>query len=129
MVSRACFGCQMSKDQSHLLHQLAIDDIDDFTAEDAFKIGFVSRVSKSSDGLMGVANDVCRRITRNSPVAVAVTKSSLNYSRDHSVDEGLSHIALQNSSALMSEDLAKSFMMAGGQPDAQFAPIPSHSRL
>ncbi|KAL7527502.1 hypothetical protein ACHAXR_001991, partial [Thalassiosira sp. AJA248-18] len=103
---------------------------DDFSAEDALKIGFVSRLSKTSGDLVNVANDICHRISRNSPVAVTVTKASLNYSRDHTVAEGLEHIALQNSSALMSEDLVKSFMMSGGSADdIQFAPMHPYSRL
>eukprot|EP00584_Thalassiosira_punctigera_P023137 CAMPEP_0172558642 /NCGR_PEP_ID=MMETSP1067-20121228/80101_1 /TAXON_ID=265564 ORGANISM="Thalassiosira punctigera, Strain Tpunct2005C2" /NCGR_SAMPLE_ID=MMETSP1067 /ASSEMBLY_ACC=CAM_ASM_000444 /LENGTH=197 /DNA_ID=CAMNT_0013348043 /DNA_START=36 /DNA_END=625 /DNA_ORIENTATION=+ len=43
---------------------------DDFNADDAFKIGFVSRVSEETNGdnnLISVANDICRRICRNSP--------------------------------------------------------------
>ena len=103
---------------------------DDFTAEDALKIGFVSRISNTDGDLVNVANDICQRISTKSPVAVAVTKASLNYSRDHTVHEGLEHIALQNSTALMSEDLVKSFMMSGaGAADIQFAPMQSHSRL
>ena len=103
---------------------------DDFTAEDALKIGFVSRISNTDGDLVNVANDICQRISTKSPVAVAVTKASLNYSRDHTVQEGLEHIALQNSTALMSEDLVKSFMMSGaGAADIQFAPMQSHSRL
>ena len=63
-------------------------------------------------------------------MAVEVTKASLNYSRDHTVAEGLEHIALQNSSALMSEDLVKSFMMSSGSAaDVQFAPMQAQSRL
>lgn len=104
---------------------------DDFGADDAFKIGFVSRVSNATNGddLMTVANDICRRISRNSPIAVAVTKGSLNYSRDHTVSDGLHHIALQNSSALMYEDLVKAFMVSGGAADVRFAPMLAQSRL
>ncbi|KAL9190160.1 hypothetical protein ACHAXT_007371 [Thalassiosira profunda] len=102
---------------------------DDFGAEDALNIGFVSRVSTTDADLVTVANDICKRISRNSPVAVAVTKASLNYSRDHSVTEGLEQVALQNSTALMSEDLVKSFMASRGSVDAEFAPMQSHSRL
>ena len=79
---------------------------------------------------MNVANDICQRISRNSPVAVTVTKASLNYSRDHTVAEGLEHTALQNSVALMSEDLVKSFMMtSGAAKDTQFDPMQPYSRL
>jgi enoyl-CoA hydratase/carnithine racemase len=90
----------------------------------------VSRVSKSNDDLVHTANEIVSKITRNSPVAVSVTKSSLNYSRDHSVTEGLQHIALQNSTALMTEDLAKAFMADKRNADGtEFAPLSSHSRL
>ena len=93
-------------------------------------MGFVSRVSRTNDNLLDTANELCERISRNSPVAVSVTKMSLNYSRDHTVSEGLDHIALQNSTSLMSEDLVKSFMMsAGASEEAKFAPLQSHSRL
>mmetsp|Transcript_8807 Transcript_8807/g.21393 ORF Transcript_8807/g.21393 Transcript_8807/m.21393 type:complete len:309 (+) Transcript_8807:219-1145(+) len=102
---------------------------DDFNAEDALKIGFVSRISRTNDDLANTANSICQRISRNSPVAATVTKASLNYSRDHTIAEGLEHVALHNSTALMSEDLVKSFLMSRGAADAQFAPLQSHSRL
>jgi len=102
---------------------------DDFDAEDACKIGFVSRVSETEEDLQKNADEICNKITQHSPVAVSVTKISLNYSRDHSVDEGLKHIALQNSSALMSEDVMKSFMMSSGAADIAFDAMRAHSRL
>ena len=103
---------------------------EDFSAKEAVNIGFISRISKTEDELIDTANDICSKICGNSPVAVAVTKSSLNYSRDHTVAEGLENIALQNSTALMSEDLMKSFMRTtGGVADVQFASLEAHSRL
>ena len=109
---------------------------DDFNAEDALNIGFVSRVCHTNDNLCNTANNICRRICRNSPaVAVHVTKASLNYSRDHTVKEGLEHIALHNSTALLSEDLVKSFMMSrgggggGGSTEVEFSPMLAHSKL
>ena len=104
---------------------------DDFNAEDALKLGFVSRVCQTNNNLHDIANGLCQRICNNSPVAVQVTKMSLNYSRDHTVKEGLEHIALHNSTALMSEDLVKSFTMSrgGGSTEVQFSPMLAHSRL
>eukprot|EP00804_Cyclotella_cryptica_P008892 CCRYP_013096-RA/>CCRYP_013096-RA protein AED:0.20 eAED:0.20 QI:0/0/0.33/1/0/0/3/139/218 len=102
----------------------------DFTPDEALRIGFVSRISKSDDDLINTANEILSKIARNSPVAVTVTKSSLNFSRDHSVAAGLQHIALQNSTALMTEDLAKAFMADKGRVDGtEFVPLSSHSRL
>ena len=104
---------------------------DDFSSEDSLKIGFVSRISNSDSQLFEEAKVVISKIIANSPVAVAVTKSSLNYSRDHTVREGLDHVALMNSSALMSDDLVKSFMMTSSRSGeaAEFAPLQPHSRL
>ena len=103
--------------------------LEDFNSRDALQIGFVSRISKTNDDLIDIANDICRTISRNSPVATSITKMSLNYSRDHTVAEGLEHVALHNSTALMSDDLIKSFMITGGTGDVNFAPLQSHSRL
>ena len=103
---------------------------EDFSADDALKIGFVSRISSSENQLIEEANKIISKIVANSPVAVSVTKASLNYSRDHTVREGLDHIATMNSSALMSEDLVKSFMISSGAGEsAEFAPLRQHSRL
>jgi len=103
---------------------------DDFTSEDALKIGFVSRISNSESQLFDEVNQIISKIIVNSPVAVTVTKSSLNYSRDHTVREGLDHVAVMNSSALMSDDLVKSFMMTSRAGEAaEFAPLQPHSRL
>ncbi len=49
-------------------------------------------------------------ISQKSPVAVSATKMSLNYSRDHSVQAGLDHIATLNSAMLQTDDLATSAM-------------------
>jgi delta(3,5)-delta(2,4)-dienoyl-CoA isomerase len=101
---------------------------DDFNADDALNIGFVSRISPTNKSLIDTANGVCQKISRNSPVAATITKASLNFSRDHTISEGLEHVALHNSTALMSEDLVKSFMVTGGAA-THFAPLRSHSHL
>lgn len=103
---------------------------EDFGCDEALKLGFVSRVSSSESDLIEEANQIISKIIQNSPVAVSVTKSSLNYSLDHTVQEGLDHVALTNSAALMSDDLVKSFMMTSGAGEAgEFAPLQPHSRL
>lgn len=102
----------------------------DFSSEDALKIGFVSRISYSSNQLFEDVNKIITKIIANSPVAVTVTKSALNYSRDHTIREGLDHVAILNSSALMSDDLVKSFIKSSEAGEvAQFAPLRPHSRL
>eukprot|EP00546_Thalassionema_frauenfeldii_P000907 CAMPEP_0178937024 /NCGR_PEP_ID=MMETSP0786-20121207/25511_1 /TAXON_ID=186022 /ORGANISM="Thalassionema frauenfeldii, Strain CCMP 1798" /LENGTH=290 /DNA_ID=CAMNT_0020615517 /DNA_START=338 /DNA_END=1210 /DNA_ORIENTATION=+ len=96
-----------------------------FDASEAHRIGFISRVA--SVNLVGDALKLCCDIAALSPVAVTSTKTSLNYSRDHTVQEGLEHIALHNSIALQSEDLIKSFTMDGEKPN--FVELLPHSKL
>ncbi len=104
---------------------------ENFGADEAARLGFVSRVSPSDSALMDTTMEICRAISNNSPVAVQGTKLSLNYSRDHTVKEGLEHIALHNSAALMSNDLLDSFMTAssGNGSPAEFLPMLPHSKL
>ena len=102
----------------------------DFGAKVALELGFVSCLVEDDGDLMRAATDICLDICRNSPVAVACTKASLNYSRDHTVADGLEHVALMNSTALQSEDLAKAFMInSGAAADTQYQPLLAHSRL
>jgi len=92
---------------------------EDFDAYESERIGFVSRISKSEDQLLPLAIGISELISRNSPIAVSGTKISLNYSRDHSVKEGLHHIATHNAAALMTQDL-------GG---TEFLNLLPHARL
>jgi delta(3,5)-delta(2,4)-dienoyl-CoA isomerase len=49
-----------------------------------------------------------------SPLAAQSTKEILNYSRDHTVQEGLRYTAVWNSAALQTEDVAAA-MLSGMQ--------------
>ena len=50
---------------------------------------------------------MAKLIASKSPVAVCTSKKSIVFSRDHSVQEGLNHIALLNSVMLNTEDMTK----------------------
>ena len=64
-------------------------------------------------------------IASKSPVAVQGTKQSLVYSREHTTEEGLDHVAKYNMVMLQSEDLMKSAMaqMDKSSPPPQFAKL------
>ena len=53
-------------------------------------------------------------IAQKSPVAVLGTKSILNWSRDHGVDDGLQYTAIWNSAYTQTQDM-KDAMLAGLQ--------------
>ena len=50
---------------------------------------------------MVAAVDMAKTIASKSPVAVQGSKVILNYSRDHSVDEGLEYVVSANMSTLV----------------------------
>lgn len=102
---------------------------EDFDANEAARIGLVSRISLTEGDLLSMALDVCSCIASNSPVAVAGTKLSLNYSRDHTVQDGLEHVASHNSMALLTDDLVASFAATARGNNPSFANLPAHSRL
>lgn len=101
----------------------------DFDAQEAERIGFVSRVARNENDLIQDATAVCKQIAFHSPVAVVGTKLSLNYSRDHSVQEGLDHIASHNAMAILTDDIAASFNNALEGEHASFRDLPKYSCL
>jgi len=87
-------------------------------APEALKIGFVSEVFDDQKSLLEKSLDIAKQIASKSPVAVQGTKLSLNYSRDHTVEEGLNHINMRNQVMLQSEDFvnAASALAMKGEP-------------
>ena len=51
-------------------------------------------------------------LAQRSPIAVQGTKNVMNYARDHSVSDGLVHIAEWNGAMLQSADLMQSAQAA-----------------
>ena len=80
--------------------------------DEALKIGLISSIFVSKDEMMKFALETCKVIASKSPIAIQASKVNINYSRDHSVREGLEYIAAWNMSMLQSEDLIKSIMAA-----------------
>ena len=81
-------------------------------SEEAERCGLVSRLFVDKEAMMTSAMEMAKMIAAKSPVAVQGTKIHLNYSREHTVEEGLKNIATWNMSMLQSEDLMKSAMAA-----------------
>jgi len=97
-----------------------------FDHREAMQLGLVSRVC---DDVLKDSLQLACRIAANSPVAVTGTKISLVYSRDHSVHEGLSHIAAHNALALITDDIPTAFMASASKQAANFSPMLPSSRL
>ena len=79
-------------------------------AKEAKDCGLVNAIYPDQATMLDDVTTIARRIAAHSPLAVTGTKEMLNYSRDHSIADGLNYIATWNAGMLMSEDLMKSAM-------------------
>lgn len=81
---------------------------------EALSSGLVHRVLPDEATMWKKGLELAALIASKSPIAVTGTKRCLNFSRDHSVEEGLRHVQVWNGAMLQSEDLktaAQSMMM------------------
>lgn len=92
-------------------------------SDEAKQVGYVSRVFEDKESMLTSALDLASVIASKSPVAVQGTKYSIVYSRDHSVKEGLDHVAQWNQMMLQSEDVMKAAMAAIEKKEAKFSKL------
>ncbi|MCJ1471502.1 hypothetical protein MMC13_000141 [Lambiella insularis] len=76
-----------------------------FGAKEAFRVGFVSDVYPQKNQAIEEGIKWASLVASKSPVAVQGTKEILNYSRDHTVQDGLRYTGVWNSAALMTRDV------------------------
>ncbi|KAB8223928.1 ClpP/crotonase-like domain-containing protein [Aspergillus novoparasiticus] len=81
-----------------------------FGAEEALRVGFVSRVFGGKEEVLKGALEIAGLIASKSPVAVLGTKDILNWSRDRSVEDGLRYTSVWNSAALQTKDVSAALL-------------------
>ncbi|MGB2044541.1 MAG: crotonase/enoyl-CoA hydratase family protein [Porticoccaceae bacterium] len=74
-------------------------------AAEAEACGFVNKVYKDSQEMLAAVRQLANDIAKHSPIAVHGTKAMLNYSRDHSVEDSLNHMATWQSGMLQASDV------------------------
>jgi len=79
----------------------------DFTADEALKMGFITRICEDKEALIKEAETLASHIAGLAPLAVQGTKDTINYSRDNGVYPGLKYVAQKNAVFLLSEDLGE----------------------
>jgi enoyl-CoA hydratase len=85
-------------------------------AAEAKAIGLVNRVFDSREALQAGVREIAAAIAAKSPLAIRGIKEMLLYSRDHSVADGLNHVATWNAALLLSEDLMSAMTARQGEP-------------
>ncbi|MET0594382.1 MAG: crotonase/enoyl-CoA hydratase family protein [Polyangiaceae bacterium] len=79
----------------------------DIGAERCRQIGLVNDVYDTSEKAIAAAHTMAAEMAENSPFVLRGVKKVLQYSADHTLQEGLEYVAMHNTSFLMSEDLGE----------------------
>ena len=79
-------------------------------AGEALEAGLVNKVYESHEEMVSGLKEMAAVIASKSPLAVYGTKAILNYSRDHTIAEGLEYNALWSGAMLPQEDMAEAMM-------------------
>ncbi len=80
-----------------------------WSAEEAMAAGFVNKVFPDHESLVSGVLEVATEIATKSPMAVWGTKRAMNFTRDHSVADGLEFIANWNAAMFDTDDMAEAF--------------------
>jgi enoyl-CoA hydratase len=76
-------------------------------AKRALAFGLVNETLADKDALLAAARAMAEEIAANSPLAVQGAKVVLNYSDEHTTDEGLEYVAQWNSSFIATNDVTE----------------------
>ncbi len=82
------------------------------TAPEAAACGLVNQVFESDELMEAGVLEIAGQIAGKSPLSIRGTKEMLNYTRDHSVADGLAAIATWNAAMLVSQDIQTAMMAA-----------------
>ena len=89
-------------------------------ADEAKETGLVSDTYESQEEMLAAANELAKVIASKSPVAIYGLKAVMNYSRDHSVSEGLEYNALWSGAMLSQKDMTEAITANIEKRDATF---------
>ena len=77
----------------------------DWTAEEALKMGYITRLCEDGDALIQEARKLAEEIAGLAPLAVQGIKDVANYSRDHGLQQGLEYVAQKNAAVVPNDDM------------------------
>ena len=79
------------------------------TADEAMAAGLVNQVYPDHDAMLEGVLAIAQEIVQRSPLAIWGSKEMLNYTRDHSVADGLNYVATWQSGMFHPDDMAEVF--------------------
>jgi enoyl-CoA hydratase len=84
----------------------------DVDAAEAQRMGLVNQVFDDPQELLAGVRAIAQTIAAKSPLTVRGIKEVLNYTRDHSIIDGLNYVATWNSAMLLSADSQEAMLAA-----------------
>lgn len=84
------------------------------------EIGLVNGYFSDKEALINGVMEIAQTIASKSPLSIRGTKEVLRHTRDHSVQDGLHHMAVWNAAMILSDDLSAAFMAAMSKQPANF---------
>lgn len=92
-------------------------------ADEAMAVGLVNRVYETHDELVEGVLGIAREIASKSPLAIWGTKEMVLYSRDHTVADGLRHIAAWQTGMFQPADMIEAFGSGAEGRDPRFGDL------
>lgn len=89
-------------------------------ASRAYELGLLNGIFDTEAELKSHVQKTALLIAKKSPLAIAATKEAINYARDNSVNDSLSHAALLQSSILDGRDLLNAATALSKKTEAEF---------
>jgi enoyl-CoA hydratase len=94
-----------------------------FPAAEALGHGFLNSAHADHPAALAAADAMARVIAAKSPLAITGIKQVLNYSRDHSIEDGLEYVAVWNAGMLQGVDLSVAVEAQQMRQEAVFADL------
>ena len=102
----------VAREMAYRGHRLPVDR--------AHQVGLVNEVFDDHESLVDGVLEIAQEIAGKSPLAIWGSKEMLNYSRDHSVEDGLNFIATWQTGMFQPTDMIESFSAKGEKRDPEF---------
>ncbi len=89
-------------------------------ASRAYQVGLVNEVFDDHEALVAGVLEIAHEIASKSPLAIWGSKEMLNYSRDHSVADGLNYIATWQTGMFQPADMMETFSAKADKREPEF---------
>ena len=91
-----------------------------FKGEEAKSMGFVNQLFQNKNDMLEGVTALARELCEKSPLTIRGIKETMNFSRDHTVVDGLKYVAMKNAAMLLSKDLEEAVAAFNEKRKPQF---------